>query len=129
MRGTSRCSPSSLLYKTSLTRSASTLLGWGLTVPTGTLQPVPLLAPRPGASLGGTPLAGELKRGDLWGDPDEELDGVAGHLVPHAGDPLAGDPHTGDCLVFMPNILAALSKSESESRNLGDRLFANVASA
>ena len=53
---------------------------------------------------------------------------MAGHLVPHAGDPLAGDPRAGDCLVFMPNILAALSRSESESKNLGDRLFANVAS-
>ena len=99
-----------------------------MTVPTGTLRPAPLLAPRPGTPRGGAPLAGELRRGDLRGDPDEELDGVAGRLVPHAGDPLAGDPHAGDCLVFMPNILAALSKSESESRNLGDRLFAKVAS-
>ena len=74
------------------------------------------------------PLTGVLRLGDLWGDPDEELDGVAGHLVPHAGDPLAGDPCAGDCLVFMPNILAALSRSESESKNLGDCLFANVAS-
>ena len=99
-----------------------------MTVPTGTLQPVPLLAPWPGTPLGGAPLAGELRRGDLRGDLDEELDGVAGRLVPHVGDPLAGDPCTGNCLVFMPNILAALSRSESESRNLGDRLFANVAS-
>ena len=53
---------------------------------------------------------------------------MAGHLVPHAGDPLAGDPHAGDCLVFMPNILAVLCISESESRNLGDRLSAKVAS-
>ena len=77
---------------------------------------------------GGAPLAGELRQGDLRGDPDEELDGVAGRLVPHAGDPLAGDPHAGDYLVFIPNILAALSKSESESRNLVNCLFANVAS-
>ena len=86
------------------------------------------MIPRPGTPRGETPLAGELRRGDLRGDPDEELDGVAGHLVPRAGDPLAEDPRAGDCLVFMPNILAALSKSESESRNLGDRLFAKVAS-
>ena len=51
-----------------------------MTVPTGTLWPVPLLAPWPGIPLGGAPLAGELRRGDLWGDLDEELDGVAGHL-------------------------------------------------
>ena len=89
---------------------------------------MPLLAPQPGTPLGGAPLTGELRQGDLRGDPDEELDGVAGHLIPCAGDPLAGDPHAGDCLVFMPNILAALSISESESRNLGDRLFAKVAS-
>ena len=89
---------------------------------------MPLLAPRPGTPRDGAPLAGELRRGDLQGDPDEELDGVAGRLVPRARDPLAGDQCTGDCLVFMPNILAALSKSESESRNLGDRLFAKVAS-
>ena len=74
------------------------------------------------------PLAGELRRGDLRGDPDEELEGMAGCLVPCAGDPLAGDPCAGDPLVFMPNMLAALSISESESRNLGDRLFAKVAS-
>ena len=84
---------------------------------------MPLLAPRPGTSLSGAPLTGEFRRGDLQGDPDEELDGVPGHLVPCVGDPLAGDPRAGDCLVFMPNILAALSRSESESRNLGDRLF------
>ena len=99
-----------------------------MTVPTGTLQPAPLLVPWPDTPRGGAPLAGKLRQSDLRDDPDEELDGVAGRLVPHAGNPLAGDPHAGDCLVFMPNILAALSKSESESRNLGDRLFANVAS-
>ena len=99
-----------------------------MTAPTGTLRPAPLLAPRPGTPLGGMPLAGVLRRGDLRGDPDEGLDGVAGHLVPRAGDPLAGDPHAGDCLVFMPNILAALSRSESKSKNLGDHLFTNVAS-
>ena len=99
-----------------------------MTVPTGTLWPAPLLVPWPGTPRSGAPLAGKLRRGDLRGAPDEELDGVAGRLVPHAGDPLAGDPCTGDCLVFMPNILAALSKSESESRNLGDCLFAKVAS-
>ena len=42
---------------------------------------------------------------------------MAGHLEPLAGDPLAGDPHAGDPQVFMPNILAALLISESESRN------------
>ena len=89
---------------------------------------MPLLAPQPGTPLGGAPLTGELRRGDLRGDPDEELDGVAGHLVPHAGDPLAGDPCASDPLVFMPNILAALSVSESKSRNLGYHLFAKVAS-
>ena len=99
-----------------------------MTVPTGTLRPAPLLVPWPGTPRCGAPLAGKLRQGDLRGDPDEELDGVAGRLVPCAGDPLAEDPRAGDCLVFMPNILAALSKSESESRNLGDRLFAKVAS-
>ena len=89
-----------------------------MTVPTGTLHPAPLLAPWPGTPHGGAPLAGELRGGDLWGDSDAGLDGVAGRLVPRAADPLAWDPHTGDCLVVMPNILAALSKSESESRNL-----------
>ena len=47
---------------------------------------------------------------------------MAGHLEPLAGDPRAGDP-----LGLTPNMLAALSSSESESRNLGDRLFAKVA--
>ena len=48
------------------------------------------MVPWPGTPRGGAPLAGELRRGDLRGDPDEELDGVAGRLVPRAGDPLAG---------------------------------------
>ena len=98
-----------------------------MTVLTGTLWPAPLLAPWPGTPRGGAPLTGELRRDDLQGDPDEELDGVAGCLVPRAGDPLAGDPHAGNRLVFMPNILASFSRSESESRNLGDHLFTNVA--
>ena len=98
-----------------------------MTIPTGTLRPAPLLAPWPGTLHGGAPLTGELRRDDLRGDPDEELDGVAGCLVPRAGDPLAGDPHVGDRLVFTPNILASFSRSEPESRNLGDHLFTNVA--
>ena len=89
---------------------------------------MPLLAPQPGTPLDGMHFAGELRQGDLRGDLDEELDSVAGCLVPHTGDSLAGDPCAGNCLVFMLNILAALSRSESESKNLGDRLFTNVAS-
>ena len=41
----------------------------------------------------GVLLLGELKHGNLHGDaPESELEGVAGRLVPLAGDPQAGDP-------------------------------------
>ena len=46
--------------------------------------------------------------------------------MPLAGEPLAGDPHAGDPRGLTPNMLAAVSMSESESRNLGKRQFAKV---
>ena len=88
------------------------------------LLPTPRTAPLPRA---GVPLVGELNRGDLRGDaPESELEGVAGRL-----DPLAGEPQAGDlCLLpdnLTPNMFAALLRSESESKNLGDRRLGKVA--
>ena len=123
MRGTSRYPPGSSLYETSLTRSTPTspqlrvdCSHWHTmaSASTGTLA---------WYSPWWARLAGEFRRGDLRGNPHEELDGVAGRLVPRAGDPLAEDPCAGDCRVFMPNILAALSKSESESRKGGQYVW------
>ena len=86
------------------------------------LLPAPRLAPLPGTPRAGVPLVGEFvgEQGDLRGE-ESELEGVAGHFEPLTGEPLAGDLHAGDQWVFTPNILAALSRSESELRNLGDR--------
>ena len=72
------------------------------------------------------PFPGELKQGDLRGE-ESELEGVGGCFEPLASEPHAGDPHDDDPLGLTPNISAAHSMSELDSRNLLDRQFAKVA--
>ena len=69
---------------------------------------------------------GELKCGDLCGE-ESELEGVAGCFESLAGELRARDPCDDNPLGLTPNISAAHSMSESDSKNLGDHQFAKVA--
>ena len=72
------------------------------------------------------PFPGQLKQEDLHGE-ESELEGEAGCFEPLASEPHAGDPHDDDPLGLTPNISAACSMSELDSRNLLDRRFAKLA--